>query len=57
MFEKVEHPSKGLMQVAKLNAALWLFAKKKSDSIEEGWEMLGQRDPEPLTGQHASFLN
>ncbi|BDY12646.1 anthranilate phosphoribosyltransferase [Hydrogenimonas cancrithermarum] len=38
--EMVKNPSDGLMQIAKLNAALWLFAKSEAPSIEEAWTLL-----------------
>ena len=39
-FEMVKNPSEGLMRMAKLNAAVWLFAKGEAPSIEAGWEIL-----------------
>ncbi len=38
--EMVKSPSKELLQIAKLNAALWLFAKGVADSMESGFEMI-----------------
>jgi len=38
--EMVKNPSKELLQIAKLNAALWLFAKGVADSMESGFEMI-----------------
>ncbi|WP_457598316.1 glycosyl transferase [Hydrogenimonas sp.] len=48
-FERIDHdegirmlrePSEGLRQIARLNAAVWLFAKGRCPTIEAGWEML-----------------
>ena len=36
----LREPSDALIQIARLNAALWLFAKGVAASLEEGWEML-----------------
>ncbi|WP_201352507.1 anthranilate phosphoribosyltransferase [Hydrogenimonas urashimensis] len=36
-------PSDTLMDIAKLNAGLWLFCKGVAQTIEEGWEMLNDR--------------
>ncbi|WP_457594209.1 anthranilate phosphoribosyltransferase [Hydrogenimonas sp.] len=50
-FDRIDHeegirmlqkPSEGLRQIARLNAAVWLFAKGRCPTIEAGWEMLGQ---------------
>jgi len=37
----LREPGEGLMRLARLNAALWLWAKEKASSLEEGWERLG----------------
>jgi len=36
----LREPSRDLKEIARLNAALWLFAKGTAASLEEGWEML-----------------
>ncbi len=38
--QKTANPSEGLVQIAKLNAALWLFAKNRCASVAEGWNRL-----------------
>ncbi|WP_456450596.1 anthranilate phosphoribosyltransferase [Hydrogenimonas sp.] len=37
----LREPSEGLMRLARLNAALWLWAKGEAQNLEEGWERLG----------------
>ena len=36
----LKNPSEGLVRVAALNAALWLFAKGKADSVEDAFRSL-----------------
>jgi len=38
--DMVKNPSEGLMQIAKLNAAVWLFAKEEAPSIKEAWDKI-----------------
>jgi anthranilate phosphoribosyltransferase len=40
ILEMIANPSGTLQQIAKLNAAIWLFAKREALSIHEAWEML-----------------
>ena len=37
---KMREPDEALMKLAKFNAAVWLFAQKEAQSIDEGWEKI-----------------
>jgi len=40
ILKMVSNPSQELMKIAKLNAAVWLYAKERATSIESGWEII-----------------